>query len=97
MLAVVTRHLRIIGRVQGVGYREAFCREADRLGLGGWVRNRGDGTVEALVRGEAGAVRAIIAWARRGPAAARVREVREEPAAFDLEAPEGRFERRPSA
>jgi acylphosphatase len=63
----VTRHLRVSGRVQGVGYREALRREALACGLAGWVRNRRDGTVEALLQGEAGAVERVIAWAQRGP------------------------------
>lgn len=64
--------LRIRGRVQGVFFREAMKDEARRLGVTGWVRNRKDGSVEALVQGEAGLVEAIIEWASRGPPAARV-------------------------
>ena len=69
------RHLAITGLVQGVGYRQSMAREARRLGLGGWVRNRSDGSVEAVVAGDAGAVAAIIHWSRRGPAAASVEHV----------------------
>ena len=69
------RLLRIRGRVQGVGYRNALHREATRLGIKGWVRNRSDGSVEALVAGPAPALDELIAWARRGPPAARVGEV----------------------
>jgi acylphosphatase len=68
----VTRHLRISGRVQGVGFRYSLLVEAKARGLAGWVRNRRDGSVEALLQGEAAAVDATIAWARRGPTAARV-------------------------
>lgn len=69
------RLLRIHGSVQGVGYRNALHAQAHHLGLAGWVRNRSDGTVEALVAGPAAAVDAIVEWARRGPPAARVSRV----------------------
>jgi len=61
--------------VQGVGYRAAFDVEARALKLSGWVRNRLDGSVEAMVRGDDEALTRIIAWARTGPRAARVNEV----------------------
>jgi acylphosphatase len=67
--------LRIAGRVQGVGYRAWAIETAQRLGLRGWVRNRADGTVEALVIGADDAVAAMIEACRDGPYAARVREV----------------------
>ncbi|HUY03149.1 MAG TPA: acylphosphatase [Rhodocyclaceae bacterium] len=66
------RHLIVTGAVQGVGYRHGMSREAQRVGISGWVRNRRDGSVEALVEGSAEAVAAIIAWARRGPSGAGV-------------------------
>ena len=69
------RLLRIRGLVQGVGYRNALHLEAIRLGLDGWVRNRSDGSVEALAAGPAPALDQLVAWARRGPPAARVGEV----------------------
>lgn len=69
------RLLRIHGHVQGVGYRNALHAQATRLGLAGWVRNRSDGSVEALVAGPVDALETLIAWARRGPPAARVAEL----------------------
>jgi len=72
----VTRRLRISGAVQGVGFRMYMMRKARELGVAGWVRNRSDGSVEAVVQGPAEAVEAIIAWARRGPPSACVNDVR---------------------
>jgi len=89
----VTRRLRIEGRVQGVWFRESMRREAQALGVTGWVRNRLDGSVEAVVQGSPGAVAAIAAWARRGPDHAEVRRLEE------LEEPAGTFtafEKRPT-
>lgn len=71
----VTKHLRIFGRVQGVWYRESMRQQAEQLGITGWVRNRLDGSVEALVQGEAAAIERIIAWARRGPEQALVTHI----------------------
>ena len=72
---MITRHLRIRGRVQGVGFRMYMLGEAQRHGVAGWVRNRHDGSVEAVVQGEPNAVEAVIAWARHGPPSARVTDV----------------------
>jgi acylphosphatase len=97
MSAPVTLHLRIVGRVQGVGYRAALQREALRRGLRGWVRNRTDGSVEAVLHGPGDACDQVLAWARRGPPAARVAAVQASaiaPASSDL--PAG-FECRPTA
>lgn len=71
----ITRRLMIHGRVQGVYYRASAQAEALRLGLGGWVRNRATGEVEALVSGPEASVSAFIEWARNGPPAARVDRV----------------------
>ncbi|MFZ2302367.1 MAG: acylphosphatase [Gallionella sp.] len=68
-------HLVIHGRVQGVYFRDSMRREAQRLGVAGWVRNRSDGTVEAVVQGEPADVDAIVRWAHRGPERAHVERV----------------------
>jgi len=70
-----TLHLVISGRVQGVFFRNSMQREAQYLAVSGWVRNRSDGTVEAVVQGEPAAVDAIVRWARRGPELAHVERV----------------------
>ena len=77
---MITRRLRIRGLVQGVGYRYALRREAQRQGVAGWVRNRSDGSVEALLQGAAERVSEVVAWARRGPPGSRVDEVEIDPA-----------------
>lgn len=74
-LVTITRHLRIKGRVQGVGFRMYMSRKGRELGVAGWVRNRRDGSVEAVVQGAPAAVEALIAWARRGPPGAMVHDV----------------------
>lgn len=74
---MAARLLRIEGRVQGVGYRDWMLREAVRLGVHGWVRNRPDGSVQALVAGEEGAVQALLTACRRGPVMARVDRIEE--------------------
>lgn len=67
--------LVVRGRVQGVYFRASSQREAKRLGLSGWVKNRGDGSVEMLAEGEEEGLKDLIAWANRGPSAARVERV----------------------
>jgi acylphosphatase len=89
----VAKRLLISGRVQGVGYRESMRYEAERLGVTGWVRNRRDGGVEAVVDGQAEALEAIIAWARRGPRSAQVTAVE----VSEISGTYPRFERLPSA
>jgi acylphosphatase len=93
----MTRHLRITGRVQGVGFRDALRAEARARGLAGWVRNRSDGSVEAVLQGEAPAVDAVVAWARRGPPAARVDRIDDLVATGELARPYPSFERLPTA
>ena len=68
-------HVFVRGRVQGVYFRASTQREARRLGLTGWVRNRTDGGVEILAEGEEESLKDLIAWANRGPSAARVERV----------------------
>jgi acylphosphatase len=76
----VARRLRITGRVQGVWYRGWTVEAARSLGLDGWVRNRIDGSVEALAVGPAEAVEQLIRRCAEGPPAARVDRVEVEPA-----------------
>ena len=78
MTDAVRAHLTITGRVQGVAYRMSAQDEGIRLGLVGKVRNRHDGSVEALVEGPRQVVEDFIRWCRRGPPAARVADVRVE-------------------
>jgi acylphosphatase len=78
MSDAITVRVRISGRVQGVWYRGWTVDQARRLGLSGWVRNRRDGSVEAVFSGPEQAVRAAIELCRQGPPAARVREVTEQ-------------------
>jgi len=90
----VARHIIARGRVQGVGYRAFVADEANARGLVGWVRNRRDGTVEAVFEGDAAVVEAAIASCRTGPWGARVDavEVREAGAADRALTPgRGRF------
>jgi acylphosphatase len=87
------RRLVITGAVQGVGYRHWMYTQAHRLGLTGWVRNRRDGSVEAVVDGPPEGVTNLIELARTGPPAARVSAVQTE----ELEGSFSRFELRPSA
>lgn len=67
------------GEVQGVGYRYSCEHKARELGLGGWVRNREDGAVEAAFEGADDAVATMLAWARRGPRSAVVTRLEESP------------------
>ena len=71
-VGAAVRRLRIEGRVQGVGFRAFVVREATARGLDGWVRNRRDGGVEAVVSGPLDVVEAMVDACRKGPLAARV-------------------------
>ena len=93
---MVTRQIRVSGRVQGVGYRDALIHEAERRGIKGWVRNRADGIVEALLQGSADAVDALIAWAKKGPPASRVDQVSVAAAQTEFDRTYERFERWPT-
>ncbi|WP_423822623.1 acylphosphatase [Salinisphaera sp. SPP-AMP-43] len=83
-----TRYFRVSGRVQGVGFRAATSAAARDLSLAGWVRNRADGDVELIARGEASALDRLRDWLHHGPGMARVTEVEEQAAAeSDLPSP----------
>ena len=71
----VAMHVVIMGRVQGVGFRHWTARGAGRFGLGGWVRNRSDGSVEAVFVGPAAVVDDMIAKCRLGPRSSEVSDV----------------------
>ena len=73
----ITRRFLVMGKVQGVFFRQSARLEANRLMLKGLARNLPDGSVEVVARGSAAAVEALHQWLRRGPAQARVEEVRE--------------------
>lgn len=89
-----TKRIVLRGRVQGVGFRDWMVREAARLAVSGWVRNRADGTLEALLAGPPAAVEELARLCRRGPVLAEVQSLTE-----DLAEPpaEPGFHRRPDA
>ena len=91
---MTAKRLTISGRVIGVGFRDWMVARAAVLGLSGWVRNRRDGTVEALLDGEAAAVEELVRACRRGPRLAEVAAIEEE-LAEPAETPG--FHRRPTA
>jgi acylphosphatase len=82
--AVVRRHVEVHGRVQMVGFRMSCARRARAAAVAGWVRNRSDGTVEAVFEGDLDAVTELIAWCHHGPGMAVVEKVR-----VTEESPEG--------
>jgi acylphosphatase len=77
-------HVRVSGRVQGVFFRAEAQARAESLGVAGWIRNAGDGSVEAVFEGDEERVRSMIDWCRRGPSGARVDDVE-----VEKEAPTG--------
>ena len=94
---IAARHLSISGDVQGVGFRYSMCAEARRLQLAGWVRNRLDGSVEAVATGEPEALDRLEQWAQHGPGGAGVDALRTRAAsaaeAVDVDVP---FSQRPT-
>ena len=96
----VIRHIIVRGRVQGVGYRAFVEREALRRGIEGWVRNRRDGSVEAVFAGTQDKVDAIVEACRRGPYSARVEQIDQRDGTADelkLRAPGDVFSMLPTA
>lgn len=75
---MIAKHLLLSGRVQGIGFRDWMVTHARRLGLAGWVRNRRDGTLEALIAGDIPAVEEFLRACRRGPPLADVTDVAED-------------------
>ncbi len=75
---MISAHIAVSGRVQGVGFRVNAKRVADRLGLSGWVRNLPDGSVEILAEGPEGYVEEFIEWCSVGPTSAIVDEIKVE-------------------
>ena len=96
MADLVCSLVRVEGHVQGVGFREACIDQARSLQLAGWVRNRLDGSVEALLQGSPDALTRMQAWLKRGPPAARVLRVQASPQPLPSP-PLAGFERRPTA
>jgi acylphosphatase len=78
-------HLVIEGRVQGVFFRATALKQASRLGITGWVRNRADGSVEIVAEGEQKKIEKLIDWCRQGPPGADVHHIHVEPEAFQNE------------
>ncbi|TAM88543.1 MAG: acylphosphatase [Candidimonas sp.] len=69
---VETVSVRVVGRVQGVGFRAAAVRQAHLLGIAGWIRNGADSSVEAMLQGSVDQIDRMLSWLRVGPPAARV-------------------------
>jgi acylphosphatase len=82
------RHIRIIGKVQGVGYRFFATRVARRLGLKGWIQNNRDGTVDAMVEGEKSVIDEWIEELKEGPRYAEVTKIDQESKEFSGKLPD---------
>jgi acylphosphatase len=82
MMTNIRIRLIIGGRVQGVWFRDSTRSEANRLGVSGWVKNRPDGQVEALLEGPEDRVKQLVAWCHHGPSNAKVSNVDETPEAW---------------
>jgi len=72
MSEMVRAHITVEGKVQGVCFRAGTVETALALGVSGWVRNNPDGSVEAVLEGDAACVNRLIEWCRKGPPMARV-------------------------
>jgi acylphosphatase len=84
-------HVKVRGRVQGVFFRAEARSRAESLGLGGWVRNMPDGSVEACFEGDPERVESMVEWCRRGPNGARVDEVEILDSGSDVTEPQAGF------
>ena len=85
-IPMTTVHLLIRGKVQGVFFRASAREQAESIGLTGWIRNTGDGSVEAVVTGHVEGVNEFIRWCRTGPPKAEVKDLQvtsKEPESFD--------------
>lgn len=81
----IIKRIIVYGRVQGVFFRESMVQEANRLGVTGWVRNRQDGTVEAMLQGAEESVKKLLEWSDRGPELAKVERVEVKDGSGDYE------------
>lgn len=72
---MIRRHVIVTGEVQGVFFRDSCRQEATRRGVAGWVANRADGSVEAVLEGPTDAVEQVVEWCRVGPPRATVEDV----------------------
>ena len=92
-MSTQTLRLVIHGRVQGVWFRESMKQQAEQLGIHGWVMNRADGCVEAVIQGNENAIAAMLAWVHSGPPLAQVTQVEQTVAIGEFTV----FQKRPSA